>query len=302
MTKITQFYSHSEPIIGTIVFIKSVQHKMKSENGVYVEMIEYNNDEGFIPCTEINRWKVNLNTFFKYDKIYPCIVLRKTNNISNKYDLSYIKVRKSDIALLEEAHLSKLKIINIIEKLSNDLNLSQDDKTKLCENTIYKILSPNIYDQVISNKKNIVKDKLDEILLNPEILFENTYNDEEKLIFVNTIKNRIKIKPMSLIKEFTFTIIEDDSLNKLKKIFESAQEKINNSGHNSGHNSIQNLNFGCRSSPKYYIQSNGNDKNILEQNIKFACEIFNNIIQDYNTICDMTSEPEIIKEIELLFL
>jgi hypothetical protein len=34
---------------------------------------------------------------------------------------------------------------------------------------------------------------------------------------------------MSLIKEFTFTVIEDDSLNKLKKIFESAQEKINNS-------------------------------------------------------------------------
>lgn len=284
--KITNFYSNKDPVPGTIVFIKSVQHKMKSDNGVYVEMIGYNNEEGFIPCTEINRWKVNLDTFFKLDKIYPCVILRKTDAIANKYDLSYIKVRKSDIIILEDAFSFKLKIINIIEKLSEDLHFTENEDNKLCENTIYKLLSPHQFDDIIISKKNIIKELYEKIILNPRILFQySTYSEDELTLFINTIKKRIKIKPMTLIKEFTLSVIEDNSLVKLKNIFASIEDKIE-----------------CKSSPKYIIKLEGIDKEILEKNIKEICDEINCITQNYNVLLDLSSDIEVIKQIELFFM
>lgn len=288
--KITNFYSNKDPVPGTIVFIKSVQHKMKSDNGVYVEMIGYNNEEGFIPCTEINRWKVNLDTFFKLDKIYPCVILRKTDAIANKYDLSYIKVRKSDITILEDAFSFKLKIINIIEKLSEDLHFTENEDNKLCENTIYKFLSPHQFDDIIITKKNIIKELYEKIILNPRILFQySTYSEDELTLFINIIKKRIKIKPMTLIKEFTLSVIEDNSLVKLKNIFASIEDKIEDK-------------IECKSSPKYIIKLEGIDKEILEKNIKEICDEINSITQNYNVLLDLSSNIEVIKQIELFFM
>ena len=284
--KITNFYSNKDPIPGTIVFIKSAQHKMKSDNGVYVEMIGYNNEAGFIPCTEINRWKVNLDTFFKQDKLYPCVILRKTDAIANKYDLSYIKVRKIDITILEDAFSFKSKIINIIEKLSEDLHLTENEHNKLCDNTIYKLLTPHQFEDVIISKKNIIKELYEKIILNPHILFQDSiYTEDELTLFINTIKKRIKIKPMTMIKEFTLTVIEDNSLVKLKNIFSSIEDKIE-----------------CKSSPKYIIKLDGINKEILEKNINEICDKINAITQDYNVLLDLSSNIEIIKQIELFFM
>lgn len=297
-TRINQFYSLTEPISRSIVFVKPIQHKIKSDNGVYVEMIEYNNLEGFIPCTEINRWKVNLDTFFKYDKIYPCLVLRKDGN---NFDLSFIKVRKSDINILEDAYTYMSRIVNIIEKLARDLNLTQEQINVLCENTIYKILYPQLYDKVMAEQKNIIKDKFEQILLNPKLLFNNNENKNENIDididididkYVNSIKKRVIIKPLIMSKEFTLTIIDDNSLEKLKEIFKQIIK--NTSIYN-------NCMIECKSSPKYYIKLEGDNEQSVIENIDSIVNIINSIIKSYTVISDFSSEPSIIKNIEIQY-
>lgn len=293
MSKITKFYSITEPIPRSIVFVKPIQHKIKSDNGVYVEMIEYNNLEGFIPCTEINRWKVNLDTFFKYDKIYPCIVLRKDGD---NFDLSFIKIRKSDIHILEDAYTYMSRIVNIIEKLARDLNLTQDKIKVLCENTIYKILYPQLYDKVMAEQKNIIKDKFEQILLNPKLLFNNEVDFNLDInTCIDFIKKRVMIKPLIMSKEFTLTVIDDNSLDKLKEIFKQIDE-------NTEKYTIDNkCIIECKSSPTYYIKLEGDNEQNVIQNIDSIVNIINSIIKSYTVLSNFSQEPYIIKNIELYY-
>jgi translation initiation factor 2 alpha subunit (eIF-2alpha) len=291
---ITNFYSNSEPQIRGIVFIKPIQHKIKSENGVYVEMIEFNNLEGFIPCTEINRWKVNLDTFFKYDKIYPCLVLRKYNENPSTYDLSYIKIKKTDIKLLEDAYNYMLKIVNIIKKLIVDEKMSDESAKYLIENTIHKSLSQNLYDECISEQKNIIKLLYNEILINPNKLFKySKYSINEIENFVQKIKERITIKPMILNKEFKLIILENNSLEKIKNTINNINKLICDSNINSK--------IECKSSPIYYFRVEDFDKEKLKSNIKLILQLISNEITNYMTINDLTFEETCIRELDIQY-
>ena len=67
-------YLNNKPSIHDIVFVQLGTSSDKSI-GNYVQMVEYDNLEGLVLCTEITRFKSNLKTLVKRDEIFPVVVI-----------------------------------------------------------------------------------------------------------------------------------------------------------------------------------------------------------------------------------
>ena len=74
----------SLPKVHEIVFAKLSYSK--SGIGNYVKLVEYDNIEGLVLCTEITKYKSDLKSLIKNDEVFPLVVLSATDK---GIDLSY---------------------------------------------------------------------------------------------------------------------------------------------------------------------------------------------------------------------
>ena len=110
-------YSNKFPVVGDIVFVK-LSNKKHSEFGNYVNLVEYNNIEGLVLCTEISKYKSDLKSLVKLGEIFPVIVLNVENNNQNvTIDLSYSKIKNNQSELLKNCYNSQNKIYNFIKNI-----------------------------------------------------------------------------------------------------------------------------------------------------------------------------------------
>ena len=212
------YYKNKTPKVGSIVFIKVNQkYPIKSTDiGIYVNMIEYDNLEALISITELTKYKVNLQTIFKPEKVYACVVL---NEYKNKFDLSYIKVKKESKELLSECYEYLQRIVNIIK-----------------EYDIKNIITSTMLDHCYHENKNVFKEVYQNLLLNPEL-----YIDDDKSL--EEFKEHIIIKKLELYYNFQIEVFEDSSLNLLKEILNFINEEIKENNYD--------IQLYCKMSPIY---------------------------------------------------
>jgi translation initiation factor 2 subunit 1 len=281
-------YLNNKPSLHDIVFVQLGTSSDKSI-GNYVQMVEYDNLEGLVLCTEITRYKSNLKTLVKRDEIFPVVVI----STSNGFDLSYSKIKNSSRTLLQDCYKYQVKIANLINTITNELNLNEHTKT----NIIKYNLSPKIYEQSVNEDKNYCKELFDSILVNSDILFEKF----EKIEKIEDIENNFKtclskhilINPYIIQKEFKLLLIDSQSLKNLKDLL----QKIKNINIDTEYK----YEIACRTSPYYFYKISSNELTKIEEKIKYIDEQINIICIDY--ACEINTENvyTIIKNGEIIF-
>jgi len=188
-------YDDLIPKINTYCFFKLSSRKIRSDDlGVTVELEDYDNIEAFIPITEINRKKFNIQTFFKYNEIYVGIVYSVEPSMIM---ISYSKIKEDKRNQLLKSYEYQKIITQFIDKL----------KTKFPSESI---TNPVKIDMSNSNEVELKKIYMD-IILDPKLLTSNL----EIIKYIET--NRKISKPIYNLY-FTLLIVESNGLEKLKTI------------------------------------------------------------------------------------
>lgn len=186
------------PPLDSICFVQLADYNIKSTDlGVYVKIIDYDMMDGFIPLTEISKYKINLQKVFKHDKIYPCVVFSYDKNLVN---LSFFKIKEEQRNSLIREFVFANKINNIREFLKKN----SFETSSLLEPSMYESLS--------------VEKLFNEIIESPDKYFKEK---ESKLI-----KTKISCEPNEAIKEFILIVCQSDGLNKLKEALKLFQEYL----------------------------------------------------------------------------
>ena len=215
---IIMFYNYKVPPVDSICFVKLQNYNMRNTDlGVYVHLVDYDNIEGFIPLTEISKYKINFDKVFKPEKIYPCVVFSFEK--SGLVNLSYMKIKEEERNKLTETFVYAQRIAKLEEII--------------CEKKF-------TYDTI---EKNKTKELYYNILETPE----NYYSKKASKI----IKEHVVVEPYESLKEFKFTISENDSLNKLKQSLKLFNDYL--------HTEYPEYNIECVSSPIYAIRMKHND-------------------------------------------
>ncbi len=236
------------PPLDSYCFVKlSTKYNIKPNDlGLYVNLVDYDMMEAYIPLSELTKWKVNIQKIFRYDKTYPCIVhnIDKTNNFIN---LSYIKIK-------EPEHERLLKQFNFAERINNICELVNKDSSKK-----YNLLEQDMFND------STIEELYTKILENPIKYFGEEHGKH--------IQSRITIELYESMKEFQLIICQEDGLNKLKLVLSKFQAYLEE-------NNISGV-VECVSSPIYCIRLK---HDTLEED--YFTEIFHNfqeIIDSVNT-------------------
>jgi translation initiation factor 2 alpha subunit (eIF-2alpha) len=279
-------YLNNKPSLHDIVFVQLGSSSDKTV-GNYVQLVEYDDLEGLVLCTEITRYKSNLKSLVKRDEIFPVVVI----STSNGYDLSYSKVKNNSRQLLKECYEFQNKIHILINNICNKINI--DDNTK--QNIIKHNLTPNTYEQSIIQNNNVCKELYESILQNSDVLFDKfvLINDDIKQSFKTQLHIQLERKPYNVYKEFKLLIVDTNSLQILKDIL----AKIKNIELDKKYN----YDIGCRSSPYYYYNLTDNNLNEIEDKIKIVDNNITNICSEYKCECTINQDYVVIKKGEIMF-
>ena len=71
-------FSYKKPELHDIVFVKLKDIK-SNDMGNYVDLIDYDNIEGLILCTEITKYNSNIKKIVKRDEIFPVVIINTDN-------------------------------------------------------------------------------------------------------------------------------------------------------------------------------------------------------------------------------
>lgn len=275
------------PHIHDIVFVQLINNSSTTNIGNYVKLVEYDNIEGLVLCTEITKYKSNLKSLIKFDEIFPVIVI----STSNGYDLSYSKIKHTHRNLLKECYDYQDKIYKLIKKITSELNINND----IIDLILKYNLNPNIYIECYNSNTNLCQENYNNILTNSDNLFDKfSFNvDNIKTDFKNCLQKHLEIKPNHIVKEFKLLIVDDTSLNKLKEIL----NKIKNIN-------LENINFTleCKSSPIYQYKLTHNDIQIIEEKIQYIDKQIQQLCNNYKCILEIKDNYSVIQKGEILFI
>ena len=272
--EINTYYLKSIPDPDDIVYVKLADGG-SSEKGFYMELLEYNNIQGFVLQTEVTRKKKDYRKAFKYDEVFACIVLNSTNKDGViSVDLSYKKIKEEDRPALKTTYIFVSKLNLLIHDL---IKLNFWDSTELYEETFLRM---------IPNGKEL--QKLDIELEYNKILRDNTllFSADTKIPedvrnkYLDYLKEHIIIYPVEIYKDIELIVLDSDALNKIKEIFD-----VNTL--------VKNTTIEYLASPLYRISTidTGNDK--CNENIRNLIEIIKERAKKFSTRIN-TDNPEVI--------
>jgi translation initiation factor 2 subunit 1 len=277
-------YSNKTPKVHEIVFAQLV-NKRSGDMGNYVDLVEYDNLEGLVLCTEITKYKANLKSIVKQGEIFPVVVIDVNKS---GIDLSYSKVRKQSIDLLKSCYDYQTRLYNLLDESCKTLKLSDDIKN----NIIHSNIIHDVYTDCVNSDKNIPKSLYETILKDPSTIFENTksidINIQKQLNDI--INEKITIKPYHVERELKLCVFDNHSLSILKEILNKIKD-INI------HDKLT-FQLSCRSSPFYQIKIIGSN---LDEISKYLTSLQNEIINisnNYNASIEFPNNYVIVKELE----
>jgi translation initiation factor 2 subunit 1 len=280
-------YLNKVPNVHEIVFAQLV-NKRSGDMGNYVDLVEYNNIEGLVLCTEITKRKANLKSIIKQGEIFPVFVL----NIGTVgIDLSYSKVNKQSIDLLKSCYEYQSRLYKLLNETCKSLKLSDEVTSTIIHSNIIQ----DVYTDCALCNKNIPKSLYENVLKNPSIIFENTKSIDNTIQkdFCDIVKEKITIKPYNVDREFKLCVFDNHSLFILKEILKKIKD-ININNYELG------FQISCRSSPFYQIKVVGTN---IDEIGKYLTELENeitNILNNYNAVVEFPDKYVIVKELEYI--
>lgn len=279
-----------------------------SQSGTYCKLIEYDDIEGFVLNTELDRRVKDPKKQFKCDQIYPFYVLFSENGT---IDLSYKKVNKISRKNMLDNYNIISKICKIVDEMSFLTNI--DVKT-LYPLTVHKLFQNEEPDEEPDEEPNEESDGDDEetndeekeneiiygtsnaqklfnsILQYPELLTQfmpPEYNDEVKLFRENFTK-RINVTNIVISQSFNLTILCENAIEKLREVL-----KYENNG----------MKVNYISSPIYQLLISCEEHPHYDDKIKQFDEHISNCLKDIDFVFTLTDKTIVHdKEYHIKFL
>lgn len=251
---IMKYYNKDYPEAEEIVFVAITD--FSSERGTYCELIEYNNIEGFILNTELDKRVSDPKKQFKFGKIYPMMVLAVS---PRAIDLSYKKVRLEE----RESLLEKFNGIQKIKTLCSEFIFSYDiPENEVCNLTMWKFFETDH----LSNPNQMYND----FLKRPELFIEHLKDiyPVESSEFIKSVKSRLSYTEMYVTQNFKLTIYEDDAITKLRDILNYVDGKTE---------------ISYVASPTYLISTSGENEEECDKNIKKCIDQITSKIGSYKS-------------------
>jgi translation initiation factor 2 alpha subunit (eIF-2alpha) len=210
-----------------------------TENGIYGECIDYPEYNIFLPPTEINRRKVNLQKFFSPDKKYAMVVL-SINVESKLMDVSYTKINEKDREIAIKKFENYERIYNlgkeIIQLFMDNSDITINDYNNIFNEIIHKNIEQieSTFDtDTVGNNIEKINDTYISFLENPELLFvclkESLYyinldQQQKDLIddlivkYITNLRKRLYISDVIVACDINLVVLVSDAVTQIKNI------------------------------------------------------------------------------------
>lgn len=278
------YYNKSVPAVNDIVFVSITKY---ADTGTYCELLEYNNLEGLILDTELDRRsrddkrsiRIADKKKFRFDSIYCASVVNVTvrdlsttvdnvivHDFSTTVDLSY---RKVDLSLREQlvenfGYISKIKI------LSDELSFLSGIDIETAYNQTIRLLNFGAISQ-----KDTCKNMYFDFLKNPASfveVFKLCYPDQANA-FLQNMTSRVTFTKMTVEQPFELLVYGVDAITKLKEILTYDTIDTNNTT----------MLVECISSPKYKITASCHTLAECNKQIEECFEVLKQRASKYQT-------------------
>ncbi len=209
------YYENNYPEINEVVYVKINSF---SEHGIYCNLIEYNNKEGFLQNTELDK-KIyyDRKKYFNFQKVYPMLVT-DINFDKGHIDLSHCKIKAEDRDKYIKYFDYLSKIYRLSEEFSKVSQLSLNDILPL---TMWKFVKKDN----IENSQKTFKS----ILEKPQNFIDHAKDiyPAQSLEFVDNLSSRITSTTMTLYRNFNMTFYCDNAIDEIKKILDFSDVQTN---------------------------------------------------------------------------
>lgn len=203
------FYSERFPKVDDIVMC--YVRKVNTE-GIYVDLLEYNNINGFVPLNEVSKVRVkNIKKILDEDKIYPLLVI-SVDEIKGYIDLSnkFIGDPEETNNFVEKYNRYK-KCVGIIKGFTT--TIIQDT-----QEYIEKILHPV--------PRNLVIDFLIECKRYKENVNKLNINEEFKEKFYEYLQSHLQEDKYNVIYTIAIQSTDLDGLKNIKEVLKTVPNDI----------------------------------------------------------------------------
>ena len=194
------------PNLNEIVFVKITSF---SSVNTYCELLEYNNLEGFIPQTGLDKRVSDPTKQFEYNTIYPLVV---TMVEEHRVDLSYKNVHKDTRIQLLTQFANIEKLYSMLKEFCYFTKVNFETAQKY-------ILFPKL-NTVNNDHLNNAENYYMQYLSNPHIFFEDADDSIKENIetFIENMKSRLTITNNISHQQFKLKVTQENSLAILKLI------------------------------------------------------------------------------------
>ena len=260
------YYNKKLPQLNDIVFVTI---KSFSKNGAYCNLIEYNNIEGLILNTELDRRIKHANRQFTFNNIYPLLVI---SVFGDKIDLSYRKINPEE----RSNYLEQFGYIEKVRQFVRECIYI----TKLDEETVYSLTMWKFFknSNYLTDAKNIYMT----IIKNPLMFMFHAGGkfNEQFMEYIENMKNRIETKIIIIGQNFELFICDEEAIYKLKNLL----------SYKSNNTEIKYI-----ASPRYQLIISG-DEEFCDNEIKKFNEYMNKNISNYQKCIFKMLDKSTIKE------
>ncbi len=252
------YYGKKTPNVDDIVFVYI--HEF-STGGTYCKLIEYDEIEGFILNTELDKKVYKPQKNFTLGETYPMLVLA----VNEKgIDLSYKKVSATDRPVLLEKFASIQKTCHLVKEYAYLTKMSLDDVSKL---TVWKLFEKDHLSDPKSIYNSIIKD--------PHIFTRwiEVEHAEKTKLFIENVNSRITMTDMTVQQNFDLMICDEDAVSKLKQVLNYDEDK--------------DTQIRYISSPRYQVLATGSSQTECDDKIEKCLNYMKSRMKSYNCIFNL---------------
>ena len=219
-----RFYRRVNPLIEEVVAVKIIN---KNEFGYKVNLLEFQNIEGFLSLSELVVGKTRKKKIVKIGEVIPLIV---TKIDGRSIDLSKKKLTDTNI----ESYHKKFKFAQHLQKVGMEINWMyqsyQKRKGLPVIYTIEEIIESTIWQLFNDSSETNYEELFNSVLKNPVILFQkNVFPSEFQDYAIKNIKERIVKRDMILQIHIVLSTTVEDGVSLIKEILSYA--KCNTDGY-----------------------------------------------------------------------
>jgi translation initiation factor 2 subunit 1 len=267
------YYAKEYPKVDEVVCVTISRIE---KDALYCKLIEYEDKEGFLPITGLNRKShYNPKKYFKENKIYPMTVMRVDEN-KGIVDLSYNRIKSDDE---KKKYVEKFEYFSKIFKFTHEISLLSDLlMDSILPTTMWRVLQKDDID----NSKEIYTSILD----NPAAYIEDIITAHPNVAqrALDNIESRITRTYMTVHQEFNLNAICTNAINVLKEILTYPNDEVK----------LEYVN-----APKYRIIVEGKTEDECDLKLERCIDHLNNTISERTGIIFNIGNKTVAKEKEI---